>query len=223
MKCRPTADEPATSRVPGALLLASEVIGIFHTPTNNMAFDFNQFNGGDSKRPFSSLGLTAEQVQEIMSEEYGLSQTLMQEFPDITKRADKEVGSVPLAFVKAGILFEAQQRDTTFDAIGAQLGVTDDTAAIHAQVPRRGAEDIRHRDRGSRRERPRGERANRTDAATVIDVMKLVRPAMKAGCLQPFPGSTEHPAAAASQGSGNAGSQPDRGRSHAWVTIYSPA
>lgn len=94
-----------------------------------MSFDFNQFNGGDSKRPFSSLGLTAEQVEGIMAKEFGLSETLMQEFPDITKRADKDAGSVPLAFVKAGILFEAQRRDTTFDAIAQQLGVTDDTAA----------------------------------------------------------------------------------------------
>ena len=94
-----------------------------------MAFDFNQFNGGDSKRPFTSLGLTAEQVESILSSEYGLSETLMQEFPDITKRADKDAGSVPLAFVKAGIIFENQRRDTTFDSIAQQLGTTDDTAA----------------------------------------------------------------------------------------------
>ena len=94
-----------------------------------MSFDFNQFNGGDSKRPFTSLGLTAEQVEQIMTSEYGLSETLMQEFPDITKRADKEAGSVPLAFVKAGIIFENQQRDTTFDSIAAALGTTDDTAS----------------------------------------------------------------------------------------------
>ena len=94
-----------------------------------MSFDFNQFNGGDSKRPFTSLGLSAEQVEQIMISEYGLSESLMQEFPDITKRADKEVGSVPLAFVKAGIIFENQQRDTTFDAIAQALGCTDDTAA----------------------------------------------------------------------------------------------
>ena len=94
-----------------------------------MPFNFDQFNGGDSKRPFSSLGLTAEQVQEIMQEEFGLSQTLMQEFPDITKRADRDAGSVPLAWMKAGILFESQRRDTTFDAIAEQLGTTDDTAS----------------------------------------------------------------------------------------------
>jgi len=94
-----------------------------------MAFDFSGFNGGDSKRPFSSLGLTSEQVQDLMEREYGLSETLMQEFPDITKRADAAVGSVPLAFMKAGIIFENQRRDTTFDAIAQQLGTTDDTAA----------------------------------------------------------------------------------------------
>jgi hypothetical protein len=93
-----------------------------------MAFDFNQFNGGDSKRPFSSLGLNAEQVESILQREYGLSEALMQEFPDITKRADATVGSVPLAFMKAGIIFENQRRDTTFDAIAEQLGTTDDTA-----------------------------------------------------------------------------------------------
>jgi len=94
-----------------------------------MSFDFSQFNGGDSKRPFSSLGLTAEQVESIMGREYGLSETLMQEFPDITKRSDAAVGSVPLAFMKAGIIFESQRRDTTFDRIAQQLGTTDDTAS----------------------------------------------------------------------------------------------
>ena len=95
-----------------------------------MAFDFNSFSGGDAKRPFTTLGLTAEQVQGIMSDsKYGLSETLMQEFPDITKRSDATVGSVPLAFMKAGIIFEDQLRDTTFDNIAAELGTTDDTAS----------------------------------------------------------------------------------------------
>jgi len=94
-----------------------------------MTFNFDKFTGGESKRPFSNLGLTAEQVQDIMSNnKYGLSQTLMQEFPDITKRADANLGSVPLAYTKAGIVFEDLLRDTTFDAISIALGVTPDSA-----------------------------------------------------------------------------------------------
>ena len=147
-----------------------------------MAFDFNQFNGGDSKRPFTSLGFTAEQVQDIMGNEYGLSETLMQEFPDITKRADKDAGSVPLAFVKAGIIFENQQRDTTFDQIAQALGTTDDTAAQYM---------LKYRDAVRKAFGIEivvaGETVRLTDESTVrdaakrvLDVMEAhVRPAMK--------------------------------------------
>lgn len=147
-----------------------------------MSFDFTQFNGGDSKRPFSSLGLTAEQVEDIMRNEYGLSETLMQEFPDITKRADKDAGSVPLAFMKAGIIFEAQQRDTTFDSIAQQLGTTDDTASQYM---------LKYRDAVRKAFGIEivvaGDTVRLADAATardaakrVLDVMEAhVRPAMK--------------------------------------------
>jgi len=92
-----------------------------------MSFDFSQFSGGESKRPFTNLGFTAEQVEGILENQYGMSETLMQEFPDITKR---NVGGVaePLAFVKAGIIFENQLRDTTYDEIATALGCTEDTA-----------------------------------------------------------------------------------------------
>ena len=128
--CCPGADEPGHFHVPTGMLPA----GIFrysNCPTHfhfHMAINFDQFNGGATKRPFQFAGLTAEQVQELLRNRYGLSEYLMQEFPDITKRSDKTVGAVPLSFIKAGIIFEDQMRDTTYDAIAQELGGTDSTA-----------------------------------------------------------------------------------------------
>ena len=90
-------------------------------------FNFSRFMGGTSQRPFKSLGLTSEQVQCLLDDRYGICELLMEEFPDITKRGSGE-GAQPLSFMKAGIVFEDQGRDTTYDAIGEAMGCTDTSA-----------------------------------------------------------------------------------------------
>ena len=85
-----------------------------------------------SKTPkFYDLGLTAEQVESVLSSKHGISLLLMQEFERSTMR-----GSVPHAFIKALWIFEDYGRDTSYGAVAAALEVTKDTAKEYLREAR---------------------------------------------------------------------------------------
>ena len=86
-------------------------------------FDFSRFFGGDSKRPVEFIGLTSDQTKTVLDREFGLSQTLMEQYPDVTKR-----GEGPNAVAKCLIVFEANGRDTTYEEIGQACNISVDTA-----------------------------------------------------------------------------------------------
>jgi hypothetical protein len=86
-------------------------------------FDFSQFFGGDAKRPVEFIGLTSEQTAALLSNRYGISQLLMEKYPDVTKRGDG-----PNSVMKCLIVFENEDRDTTYEQIGQACGISVDTA-----------------------------------------------------------------------------------------------
>ena len=88
-----------------------------------MSFDFSSFANGDSKRPIEFIGLTSEQTESLLSQEYGISKALMEHYPDVTKR-----GENPNAVLKALIVFEYKGRDCTYEQIGQALDTSADTA-----------------------------------------------------------------------------------------------
>ena len=85
-------------------------------------FDFSNFFGGESKRPVEFIGLTEDETRDVLADRHGLSKALMQYYPDVTKRGDG-----PNAILKCLIVFEDGGRDTTYEDIGRQLGVSTDT------------------------------------------------------------------------------------------------
>ena len=88
-----------------------------------MAFDFSGFFGGDSKRPVEFIGLTDEQTNGLLQEQFGISRTLLEQYPDVTKRGDG-----PNAVARVLIVFEANGRDTTYEEIGQACDTSPDTA-----------------------------------------------------------------------------------------------
>jgi hypothetical protein len=94
-------------------------------------FDFSRWSGEDARRKFTDLALSSEQVESILGSKHGISEILLQEFPDLTRR-----GTVPHAFMKALLVFEEYGRDTSYGAIGAALEVTTDTAKEYMREAR---------------------------------------------------------------------------------------
>ena len=86
-------------------------------------FDFSRWSGEDCRRKFTDLALSSEQVEAILASKHGISEVLLQEFPDLTRR-----GTVPHAFMKALLVFEEYGRDTSYGAIAAALEVSTETA-----------------------------------------------------------------------------------------------
>ena len=86
-------------------------------------FDFTDFFGGSSSRPVESLGLTEEQTAALLLQEYGISKTLLEQYPDICKRSGG-----PNAVTKALIVFESYSRDCRYADIANALDVSEDTA-----------------------------------------------------------------------------------------------
>ena len=99
-------------------------------------FDFSQFFGGDAKRPVEFIGLTSDQTKDALSREFGLSQTLMDQYPDVTKR-----GEGPNAVTRCLIVFEANGRDTTYEEIGKACNVSADTAYQQMSKVRKWVQD----------------------------------------------------------------------------------
>ena len=89
----------------------------------SLVFDFSQFFGGDKTRPVTSLGLTEDATAALLDNPYGLSKALLDKFPDVTKR-----GEGPNAVTRCLIVFEANGRDTTYEAIGQACNISVDTA-----------------------------------------------------------------------------------------------
>jgi hypothetical protein len=94
-------------------------------------FDFSRWSGDDQRRKFTDLALSSEQVESILSTKHGISEVLLQEFPDLTRR-----GTIPHAFMKALIVFEEYERNTSYAAIAAALEVTADTAKEYLREAR---------------------------------------------------------------------------------------
>jgi hypothetical protein len=94
-------------------------------------FDFSRWSGDDQRRKFNDLALSAEQVEAILASKHGISEVLLQEFPDLTRR-----GTVPHAFMKALIVFEEYGRDTSYGAIAAALEVSIETAKEYLREAR---------------------------------------------------------------------------------------
>jgi hypothetical protein len=80
---------------------------------------------------FCDLGLTAEQVEAVLSSKHGMTCLLLQEFNRSTMR-----GSAPHAFIKALWIFEEYGRDTSYGAVAAALEVTKDTAKEYLREAR---------------------------------------------------------------------------------------
>jgi len=97
-------------------------------------FDFTSFEEKvrqQSKPKFRDLALTAEQVEIILSAKHGVSELLIQEFDQATKRGDKIN-----AFMKALYVFEEYGRDTSYGAIAAALDVNAETAKEYIREAR---------------------------------------------------------------------------------------
>lgn len=89
-------------------------------------FDFSDFCGGAATRPVEFLGLTEEATSQLLEQEFGLSKTLLEKYPDIFKR-----GGSPNAMAKCLILFESFGRRCSYHAIAATLEVNHDTVYQH--------------------------------------------------------------------------------------------
>lgn len=97
-------------------------------------FDFSAWttdSKADAKPRFHDLGLTAEQVESILTSKAGISRLLIQEFDRETMR-----GGVPHSFMKALIVFEEYGRDTSYGAIAAALDVNKETAKEYLREAR---------------------------------------------------------------------------------------
>ena len=80
-------------------------------------FDFSRWSGDDQRRKFTDLALSSEQVESILSTKHGISEVLLQEFPDLTRR-----GTIPHAFMKALLVFEEYAQEVR---IARTKGITD--------------------------------------------------------------------------------------------------
>ena len=86
-------------------------------------FDFSDFFGGNTVRPIEFIGLTEEQTRALLDQQYGLSKTLMEHYPDVTKR-----GGGPNSVMKAIIVWENAGRDCYYSDIANAMDTSEDTA-----------------------------------------------------------------------------------------------
>ena len=77
----------------------------------------------ESKREFRNLGLTPEEMEDVLSEQYGLTMGLQKNFPDRVNR-----GEDLMASFKALYVFEHLNRDCSYAQIADALEVSPDTA-----------------------------------------------------------------------------------------------
>jgi len=86
-------------------------------------FDFSEFFGGNTVRPIEFLGLTEDQTRALLDQRYGISKTLMEHYPDVTKR-----GGGPNSVMKAIIVWENYGRDCYYSDIANAMETSEDTA-----------------------------------------------------------------------------------------------
>ena len=86
-------------------------------------FDFSNFFGGEKTRPIEFIGLSREQTNSLLSQEYGLCKTLRDHYPDVTKR-----GNGPNATLKCGIVWENNGRRCTYAEIANAMEISEDSA-----------------------------------------------------------------------------------------------
>ena len=102
----------------------------FNTPvaapsaTNEPKFDFSAWENKPNRGPvITDLALTQEEVNSLLTSAYGLSEELDRNFCHLRSSSGR-----PGKLLRTSIVFEALDRDTTFEAIAEQLGVSAGTA-----------------------------------------------------------------------------------------------
>ena len=88
-----------------------------------MPFGINFPTFNESKREFRSLGLTPEEIESVLAEQYGLTMGLQQHFPDRVTRGDEL-----MAPFKALYVFEHLSRDCSYAQIADALEISVGTA-----------------------------------------------------------------------------------------------
>jgi hypothetical protein len=96
-------------------------------------FDFSKWTRpkGEHQPKFRDLGLTIEQVNAVLADQHGITELLLQEFEQETRR-----GGVPHASIKALAVFEHYDRDTSYAAIAAAMNVKKETAKEYMREAR---------------------------------------------------------------------------------------
>lgn len=93
-------------------------------PTSHLImFDFSRFIGGETTRPVEFIGLSEAQTKDLLSQQYGLTTGLMENYPDVTKR-----GNGPNAVTKCLIVWEHNGRHTTYTELANALDISEDSA-----------------------------------------------------------------------------------------------
>lgn len=90
---------------------------------------FPTFN--ESKREFRNLGVTPEEMEAVLSEQYGLTMGLQQNFPDRVNRGEELMSPF-----KALYVFEHLSRDCSYAQIADALEVNADTAYQYMAIAR---------------------------------------------------------------------------------------
>ena len=91
--------------------------------TSQIMFDFSRFSGGNSTRPVQFIGLSEAQTKGLLDQQYGLTECLMEHYPDVTKR-----GNNPNSVSKCLIVWEHNGRRTTYTELANALDITEDSA-----------------------------------------------------------------------------------------------
>ena len=87
-------------------------------------FDASRWENEEPKKPeVVDLGLTGEQIQQLLQLPYGVSELRKNEFPHLTRRNGKMTSTL-----KASFVFEHLRRDTQLAVVSASLGCTCNTA-----------------------------------------------------------------------------------------------
>ena len=86
-------------------------------------FDFSRFIGGETTRPVEFIGLSEAQTKDLLSQQYGLTTALMENYPDVTKR-----GNGPNAITKCLIVWEHNGRNCSYAEIADGCDISLDTA-----------------------------------------------------------------------------------------------
>jgi hypothetical protein len=84
------------------------------------AFDFSRWENAPVKQPvITDLELSFDQLQVVLSNQFGLSELLQSEFPHLSS-----ANSSPKALLKLSIVFESLGRDASYDQLANLLNIS---------------------------------------------------------------------------------------------------